>query len=268
MNKSKISVLMGIYNCADTLPESIDSILAQTYSNWELILCDDGSTDATFAVAQQYRSRFPEKIVLLKNDKNMGLNHTLNRCLAAATGDYIARMDGDDLCDPDRFTRELAALEAHHNMAVVSTPMEYFDENGIWATGTAIEFPQPVDFLHGTPFCHAPCMARRAVITAIGGYTDDPKYLRVEDYDLWVKLYAAGYRGMNLNEPLYRMRDDRNAASRRKFRYRINEARVKCKAVRLLKLPLWGYLWALRPILVGLLPQWAYQRLHKTRLKG
>ena len=258
---------MGIYNCSATLEEAIGSILAQTYENWELILCDDGSTDGTFDVAQLYCTQYPEKIILLQNERNMGLNDTLNRCLAAATGEYIARMDGDDLCDATRFAQELSALEAHPEMAVVSTPMHYFDEQGVWATGTAKVLPQPMDFLFGTPFCHAPCMARRDVIRSIGGYTDDPKYLRVEDYDLWVKLYAAGHRGINLTQPLYQMRDDRNAASRRKLRYRINEARVKCKAVRLLKLPFWGYLFALRPILVGLLPAGLYQMLHKARLK-
>ena len=111
-------------------------------------------------------------------------------------------------------------------------------------------------------------MARRAALEAVGGYTDDEKFLRVEDFDLWVKLYAAGYRGMNLDEPLYQMRDDRNAISRRRFRYRINEARVISKAVRLLKLPKSGYIRALRPIVVGLMPMWLYKWLHKKRLGG
>jgi glycosyltransferase EpsE len=71
---------------------------------------------------------------------------------------------------------------------------------------------------------------------------------------------------MNLDEPLYKMRDDRNAFGRRKFRYRINEARVLCKAVRLLKLPVWNYLRSLRPIIVGLMPMWLYEKLHKKRL--
>ena len=178
----------------------------------------------------------------------------------------MARMDGDDLCSPDRFEKELAALEANPDMAVVSTAMSYFDETGTWGRSQPILFPENGDFLYGTPFCHAPCMARRAAVMAVGGYTDDAKFLRVEDYDLWVKLYAAGYRGMNLDEALYQMRDDRNAFSRRKFRYRINEARVICKAVRLLGLPKSGYLRALRPILVGLMPMWLYKRLHKKRL--
>lgn len=264
--EKRISVLMGIYNCAATLPAAIDCIVAQTVTDWELILCEDGSSDDTFAVAQRYVDQYPDQIILLKNEKNMGLNYTLNRCLAAAKGEFVARMDGDDLCSPDRFEKELAALAAHPDMAVVSTAMTYFDETGTWGRCHVIPEPQRENFLYGTPFCHAPCMARRAAVEAVGGYTDDKKFLRVEDYDLWVKLYATGFRGMNLDEPLYQMRDDRNAISRRKFRYRVNEARVIAKAVRLLKLPKSGYLRALRPIIVGLMPLWLYKRLHKKRL--
>ena len=266
--EKKISVLMGIYNCAGTLADAIDSILAQTYTNWELILCDDGSSDDTYAVAQDYQSRFPEKIILLKNEKNMGLNYTLNHCLEHATGEFIARMDGDDLCEAHRFETQLEALKTHPEMAVVSSNMTYFDEHGTWGKGNPIPFPQKADFMHGTPFCHAPCMARCATIRQIGGYTDDPKYLRVEDYDLWVKLYSAGYQGMNLCDVLYHIRDDRAAVSRRQLKYRINEARVICKAVNLLKLPFWNYLYAIRPILKGLLPKMLYTYLHKRKLKN
>ena len=264
---AKISVLMGIYNCADTLGDAIGCILAQTVTDWELILCDDGSRDHTYAVAESYRKKYPDQIILLKNEKNMGLNHTLNHCLAHAKGEFIARMDGDDLCSPDRFEKELEALEKHPQMAVVSTNMTYFDETGTWGQCSMAPFPEKEQFVYGTPFCHAPCMARRAAVCSVGGYTDDPKFLRVEDYDLWVKLYAAGYRGMNLQEPLYQMRDDRNAFSRRKFKYRINEARVISKAVRLLKLPCRNYLRVLKPILVGLLPAGIYKWLHKGRLQ-
>ena len=266
--EKRISVLMGIYNCAGTLPAAIECILSQTVQDWELILCDDGSADDTYAVAKGYAEQYPDKIILMKNEKNMGLNYTLNRCLAAAGGELVARMDGDDLCRADRFQKELAALAENPEMAVVSTAMEFFDETGTWGRSHPKPRPQKTDFLYGTPFCHAPCMARRAALEAVGGYTDDKKFLRVEDFDLWVKLYAAGYRGMNLDEPLYQMRDDRNAFSRRKFRYRVNEARVIRKAVKLLRLPKSGYLRALRPIAVGLMPGWLYKRLHKKRLGG
>ena len=102
-NKPKISVIMGIYNCAETLDEAVNSILGQTETNWELIMCDDGSTDNTYVIAEKYVQQYPNKIVLIRNDKNRGLNYTLNRCLKKAKGKYIARMDGDDLSLSERF---------------------------------------------------------------------------------------------------------------------------------------------------------------------
>ena len=263
----KISIIMGIYNCADTLGAALDSLLAQTYSDWNLVMCDDGSSDVTYQVAEEYRAAHPDKITLLRNEQNMGLNHTLNRCLALSDGEFIARQDGDDISMPARFEKEVAVLDASPNIAIVSTAMTYFDEKGTWGKNHPVEFPRKEDFIAGTPFCHAPCMVRREAYQAVNGYTEDPKYLRVEDYDLWVKMYAAGFHGQNIPEALYAMRDDRNAYSRRKFRYRINEFRVHIKAIRLLNLPLKAYLYALRPLIVGMLPTFVYRFLHKCRLK-
>lgn len=265
---AKISVLMGIYNCAGTLPEAIDSILAQTYTDWELILCDDGSVDDTYAVAQRYRQRFPDKIILLKNERNMGLNYTLNRCLEYASGSFIARMDGDDISLPHRFEIELAALEAEPELAVVSCPMIYFDENGVFGQGSAnCEYPRKEMLVHGPIHCHAPCMVRADAMRSVGGYSVERKLLRVEDWHLWLKIYSSGGRGRNLSQQLYKMRDDRNAASRRRFRYRLNEAYMSALVVKTLGLPKWKYVFMLRPILVGLLPGPVYRYLHKKKIK-
>lgn len=262
----KISVIMGIYNCAATLPEAIDCILAQSFPDWELILCDDGSADETLQVAGKYSGAYPGKIIVLQNETNIGLNQTLNRCLEVAKGEYIARMDGDDRCSPNRFEIELAALEAEPEIAIVSTDMEFFDESGVWGAISHPDYPQAQDFAHGSPFCHAPCMVRREAYGAVGGYSVGKRLLRVEDYHLWLKMYAAGFRGKNIHQPLYQMRDDRSAYRRRKFCYRVNEAYVKALSVKKLKLPVWNYVYVLRPILVGVLPGWLYDKLHKHRL--
>lgn len=254
---------MGIYNCEDTLADAIDSILSQTYSNWELILCDDGSTDNTFLIASCYKEKNPDRIKLLRNPANQGLNKTLNRCLQEAQGDYIARMDGDDLSLPNRLECEVAFLNEHPEYAIVSCPMIYFDERGDWGIGKSIPAPQVRDFIHGTPFCHAPCMVRAEAYSAVNGYSEDHRTLRTEDYYLWFCMYAAGYRGANLSAPLYKMRDDENAYRRRKFRYAINEAYVRFSGYRMLKLPVSSYIYALRPIIVGLLPKPVYQYLHQ-----
>lgn len=256
---------MGIYNCGNTLAEAIDSILAQTYINLELILCDDGSTDDTYKIAERYREQFPDKIKLLRNRRNIGLNKTLNRCLDAATGEYIARMDGDDISMPDRLEKEAAFLDSNPEYAIISCPMIYFDENGDWGKGASVSYPQKIHFVSGTPFCHAPCMVRAEAYRAVGGYSENPKTLRAEDYYLWFCMYAAGYRGANLTEHLYKMRDDENAYKRRKFKYALNEAYVRFIGYRMLSLPLKNYVYVLRPILVNLLPKGVYKYLHHKK---
>lgn len=249
----KISVLMGIYNCASTLRQAVKSIQDQTYTNWELILCDDGSTDDTYLVASALAER-DDRIILLKNDRNRGLNATLNRCLSVASGEYIARMDGDDDCHPQRFEKQLAILEQQPEFAIVSTDMVLFDENGEWGRVTIPEYPTPEQVVTGTPIHHAPVMLRKTALDAVGGYTEHVRMLRVEDVNLWIKLYAAGYRCHNIQEPLYRMRNDQNALNRRKYIYRVNSTYVRLLGCRALKLKPICYVKAFIPMINGLIP--------------
>lgn len=261
----KVSVIMGIYNCAKTLDEALNSIVNQTYTNWEVIMCDDHSSDNTIQIAERYVQKYSGQFVLLKNKENQGLNYTLNKCLEVADGEYIARMDGDDLCSEDRFEKEVSILEEKKDVAIVSTDMNFFDEKGIWGRTHTKVYPTKENFLRGTPFCHAACMVRKEAYRSVGGYSVSDKLLRVEDYHLWVKMYAKGYKGMNIQEPLYSMRDDRNAQGRRKFKYRLNEAYVKKVAIQELRLKKRNYVWCLRPIIIGLLPGSIYRIIHRKK---
>ena len=119
---ARISVLMGIYNCAATLVEALDSLYAQTYKDFKIILCDDGSTDDTYSVAKSYADTH-DNIILVRNEVNKGLNYTLNRCLEYADTEYCARMDGDDISLPTRFEKEIQFLDSHPEYAIVTTPM-------------------------------------------------------------------------------------------------------------------------------------------------
>ncbi|WP_270665811.1 glycosyltransferase [Faecalimonas umbilicata] len=263
----KISVIMGIYNCANTLGEALNCIINQTYTNWEVIMCDDYSSDNTVQIAEKYVQKYPGKFVLLKNKKNHGLNYTLNKCLKVANGDYIARMDGDDLCALDRFEKEVSVLDKREDISIVSTDMNFFDEQGIWGRTNTEEEPTKESFLRATPFCHAACMVRKEAYQAVGGYSVSDKLLRVEDYHLWVKMYAKGYRGMNIQEPLYSMRDDRDAQGRRKFKYRLNEAYVKKIAINSLAMHRINYVYCLVPILKGVIPSFIYRIVHRKKAK-
>ena len=261
MKDYRISVLMGIYNCAPTLQEALDSLYVQTYQGFKIILCDDGSKDDTLKIAEENAKKH-ENVIVIKNEHNMGLNYTLNHCLEYADTEFCARMDGDDTCHPTRFEKEIKFLDEHPEYAIVSTTMHHFDEMGIFRTGMASGEPKPSDYPKGVPINHAPCMIRTSAYKTVGGYSVSGKLLRQEDYHLWLKMYEKGFRGYMLNEPLYNMRDDRNAYARRNWISRRNEAYVKYLACKMLNLPFWYYMYCLKPIILYIMPQWFYKRLH------
>lgn len=261
----KISVIMGAYNCAGTLPAAIASIQNQTFSDWELIICDDGSSDNTWHIANAFREN-DGRLILLRNEGNLGLNVTLNRCLAVAHGQYIARMDGDDICAPERFEKELLLYSEHPEAGVVSCSMDFFDDDGVFGNLIYSAAPQPTDLLRGSQFCHAGALMRRDVLVALGGYSENRDTLRVEDFDLWVRMYAAGYRGFNTREILYSMRDDRHAISRRTLQNRIHESKVILRAGKAFHCGIGAWLYAALPIVKSLCPQFVYKIVHKYRL--
>lgn len=267
MNEIEVSIIMGIYNCQEYIIKSIESIINQSYTKWELIMCDDGSSDNTYAVAKEIMQQYPNKIYLLKNEKNMGLNYTLNKCLKKARGKYIARQDGDDISLPQRLEKEVSFLNEHPEYSLVSTDMVCFDDkNGEWGNSHYKEKPENIDFVKGSPFCHASAMIRKEAMEAVNGYIVDEKFLRVEDYYLWFELYERGYKGYNINEALYKVRDDKEAYARRTWRNRINEVRVKKLGFKMLNISIKYYPYIYRPILVGLLPRAIYNKLHKAKL--
>jgi len=261
----KISVIMGIYNCADTLPQAIDSILAQTYDNWELIMCDDCSTDNTYEVAEEYRRRYPEKIILLKNEVNSKLSYTLNHCLRYATGEYVARMDGDDISLPQRFERQAAFLAEHPQFQLVGTGMIPFDEHGERSPPFQKETPDKYDLAKGPCFAHATIMTYKRVYDETGGYRVSPMTVRTQDYDLWFRFFYFGFKGYNLQEALYKAREDETAFKRRKWWVYWNAAKIEWHGFRLLKFPFWYYIYSFRKVLRIFVPQKLVYLMRKRR---
>lgn len=262
-----VSIIMGIYNCSDTLNEAIDSILDQTYTNWELIMYDDGSNDNTYEIAKKYEQQYTPKIRVYRNKQNLGLNKTLNNCLKKVKGEYVARMDGDDICVSDRLEKEARFLDEHPEYGFVSCLMSHFDEYGEWHKKKNSPEPTLKELFAGGAFCHAPCMIRKEVYDAVGGYSEDKRLLRVEDFNLWHKIYAAGYKGYNLQEELYKMRDDREALTRRTFKSRLNGTYAVYQGYKMLDVP-WYYVGFvvkdfIMNIIKTIIPLRAYDYFHK-----
>ena len=224
----------------------------------------------TYSIAKEYNAKDPLRFIVLQNDENKGLNYTLNKCIDIARGKYIARMDGDDISKPDRLEKELQFLESNPEFSIVSCDMEMFDKAGVWGRTFSIARPEINDFCNHSPFfCHAAVLVRTDAYRAVGGYTVNPHLLRVEDCHLWYKMYAAGYKGANIQEVLYSMRNDRNATSRRTMGARVNGIYVTWVGFHLVKMPWYKYIYFLRTLfeepIKAIIPAKVYEHLYKHK---
>lgn len=242
----KVSVIMATYNCLETLPAALDSIRDQTYPNWELVVCDDGSTDGTWEFLQSAGEDPAYHLVLLRNPENRKLAYSLNRCLPVASGELIARMDGDDISDPTRLARQVQFLREHPQCDLVGTGMRRFDAAGPADVRLPVAHPDRFTLARATPFFHATILTYKSIYQALGGYTVRARTSRCEDYDLWFKFFAADFTGDNILEPLYWVREDAAAVRRRTRILRLRGYQTTLVGYRSLGYP-WH--WYVRPTL-------------------
>jgi hypothetical protein len=209
----KVSVVMSVYNGARYLRRAIESVLAQTYAEFEFIILNDGSTDDSSEIIQSYadpRIRYVEQA-------NVGLPAALNKGIGLSRGTYVARMDADDVSLPSRFARQVQFLDEHPNYAMVGTSCRVIDSE----ENVKFVMRHPCEDVHirwlllfDSPFVHSTMMFRRDAIQAAGLYRAERGYY-VEDYDLWSRVLAR-YKGQNLAEPLLLYRDNPVGISHRK----------------------------------------------------
>ena len=261
----KISVIMGIYNTKskDYLEKSLNSILKQTYTDFELIICDDGSTNECIRWVKEICSD-DKRVKLLKNEVNRGLAYTLNYCLSAANGEYIARMDDDDESRIDRFEKQLSYLEKNTDVGLVSCNIKLFNDSGVFGEKKYNENIMKQDFLFNSPIVHPAIMARKKCFDIVGGYCEDKSCIRVEDYDIFMKMFAKKINMKVIQEPIFYYRDDSQTTQRRQqFKYRINETIVRMKNYKILKLYPLGILFVIKPIILGFMPNWLLTKIKK-----
>lgn len=189
MNPVLVSVVMSVYNTEAYLKESIDSILNQTYKNFEFIIINDGSTDKSLAIIQSYNDR---RIVVL-NQKNTGLAKALNNGIAIASGKYIARMDADDIAMPNRLDLQVAFLESNADYVIVGSNAAFIDVNGeyLYTSKFPITNEQMALTLPLSPFFHSSTMFQKKGFEECNGYNEEIKHY-FEDRILWNKMAKLG----------------------------------------------------------------------------
>lgn len=208
-NNPRVSVVMSVYNGEAYLKQAVDSILEQSFRNLEFIVVDDASQDHSVQILNDIAVH-DNRLLVLRNEVNLGLTRSLNRGLAAARGQYFARMDADDLSLPERLASQVEFLDRYPEIGIVGSGARLIEENGniikeiIPPTGNE---EIQAELLIKNHFGHPEIMARTSVLREIGGYDENLRY--AQDYELWSRLKTVT-RFAALPEVLYVWRNRRS----------------------------------------------------------
>ena len=200
MANPKISVIMSVYNGERYLREAIDSILNQTFADFEFIIVNDGSTDSSPEIIRSYDD---ERIRVINNETNIGLTKSLNKAITEARGEYIARQDADDISLPNRFEEQTMYFKHYPETALLGTSKYVIDEDGK-ILGKRVSPANPSkSLLKANVLTHGSVMFKKAIVDELGGYNEILRYS--QDYELWLRI-AKHYEVRNLKQVLYKSR--------------------------------------------------------------
>jgi glycosyltransferase involved in cell wall biosynthesis len=222
----KVSVLMSVYNGSTYLQESIDSILNQTFSDFEFVIIDDCSTDDTWSILTQNAER-DQRIILIKNDQNLGLTKSLNKGLNIVKNDFVARQDADDISLPQRLEREVSVLTQIPNCVMVSCHIQVIlggNKKVVEVMDRSCSPEQASWYLlfYNRIGGHSQVMYRRNIVLELGGYSEAWPY--TEDYELWCRLSRTKRKIIILPEVLLTYRRHNQSISAQKS----NEQQTNC----------------------------------------
>lgn len=257
-----VSLVIASFNCGQYIDQCLRSVFSQTYTgDLEILVCDDCSTDNSISILNDYAN--DGKIVLLRNKENVGAAQSRNNCIRIAKYDYIAILDADDYISEDRIEKQVSILDNNRSIDFVSTGLQRFYEDG-----ERIDFipkkryPRAQDFLFTIPFAHATTMFRKTILERVNGYRISKETRRGQDYDLFMRIYAAGGRGCNICDITYFYRCFRSKnSSKDSYSIRVDEARIRAKGFKAMGIGPIRYIFIIKPLVLGLFPQRIIDRL-------
>ena len=203
-----VSVLLSTYNSEETLGESINSLLNQTYKNLEILISDDGSTDSTKEICKKFQLK-DERVLFSSNKKNVGLTKSLNNLAQKASGSLIARHDADDISLPYRIEEQIQFMKTKKLDAVTSRSL--VKQNNKKRPGISFYIPDKLLINRKNPFIHGTLIIKKNVFQEIGYY--DERFYYAQDYKLFYDLLDKGYKVKTLNKALYILNTENNISS-------------------------------------------------------
>jgi glycosyltransferase involved in cell wall biosynthesis len=245
----KVSVIMSVYNGSDYLDQAIKSVLEQTFIDFEFLIVDDASTDSSLGIISTWAEK-DQRIRIIRNEQNIGLTRSLNKAVGLSIGEYIARIDADDVCHPERLVKQVQYLDTHLSVGLVGSWAYKIDQLG----KTLGQLKYPTDgnvikqkLIRYNLFIHSSIMVRRELLNILGGYNSDFRY--AQDYDLYFRLLNICELS-NIPEFLISSRYSDGSITRSKNRRQTACAiKARIRAIRSGLYPLYSYIYLTRPIL-------------------
>lgn len=266
MLNKKVSIIMSTYNVEGYIIDCLESILKQTYNNFEVLIVDDNSSDSTVKTIESVIQKDARVKIINVNSINQGLTKNLNKLIQNSTGEYIARMDADDICEPNRLEEQVKFLEENKEISVVGSIAYQINDEGHKKEDyrkvplTHEEITKTI--LTVNPMIHPSTMFRKEKILNIGGYNED--YRTAQDYELWFRCIANNLKLANINKPLLQYRVADNHASKRSFSYRMLDAKIRWNGTKNIGVMLPKRVVSVSiPLIIGALPLWARKLLLK-----
>ena len=253
----QISVILSVHNQEKYLPSATDSILKQSFTDFEFLIIDDASSDQTSLILNRFRDK---RIKTFTNRHRLGLTRSLNRALRHAQGEYIARMDADDIAYPLRLKIQLDYLTRYPHIAACGTAVDLIDYAGK-PIGQK-HFPQHITktmLMRYNPLIHPTVMVRKEVCTY------DANLNGAEDYDLWLRL-GSKYQLANINQVLLAYRVNPQGISWSSLKHtELQAIKARWKALKQYNYPLWQSIFLIKPILSYIIPAWVKKLLFNIR---
>jgi len=252
---------MAAYNADKYIAQSIQSLIDQTFTDFELILIDDKSNDKTKSIIEQFSIK-DKRILPVYNNINKGLTKNLNRAIADSKGKYIARMDADDISYLTRLEEQFNFLENHPSIDLVGTSSHEIDKNGDFINKRIVpeKHEDIVSLLpKANPITHSTVMFRKKSFAKVNFYNES--YKTTQDYELWFRAIGAGLKFHNLQNILLKYRMDENYIQRKSLKYRLYDFKLRLNGFKNINLPLYKYYYAFIPLILGIIPNRYYYLL-------
>ncbi|MDJ0900169.1 MAG: glycosyltransferase [Xenococcus sp. MO_188.B8] len=250
-----LTVLMSIYNGETYLATAIESILSQTFTNFDFLIVDDASTDKSSIILKKF-ARQDSRIKIITNKQNQGLAYSLARGVEAATTPWIARMDADDIAIRDRLAKQMKYLEENPDIDILGSYALNINDSGeiLGERKVPSDHKNICRLIWTNPLIHPTVIFRRSAILKIGSYYCKTRQRIPEDYQLWFRACAAGLQFTNLPEPLIYYRFSERNFVRNNLEFLLAHVLIGWQGCWLVKASPLAYLGITKPLVLGILP--------------